>query len=173
MHRVGVLGMRDLNAGKKQESWYKRKTWYWLTFSILLEELAQFYKLKVETASGYVHQTPISEQPAGSPGPRTELAYYQRMNTLRSKRKNHTSSSILASAMSCSLPLPPATFWAESIWDLTACIEKSAVSTVWQRISENRYEITYVGAEVLKRETLDSVDAQLRVGLDNGETTGN
>lgn len=40
MHRVGVLGMRDLNAGKKQESWYKRKTWYWLTFSILLEELA-------------------------------------------------------------------------------------------------------------------------------------
>lgn len=29
-----------------------------------------------------------------------------------------------------------------------------------------------VGAEVLKRETLNSVDAQLGVGLDNGESTG-
>lgn len=31
---------------------------------------------------------------------------------------------------------------------------------------------TYVSAEVLKSETLDSVDAELGVGLDNGETTG-
>lgn len=29
-----------------------------------------------------------------------------------------------------------------------------------------------VGAEVLKRETLDGVDAQLRVGLDNGKSSG-
>jgi hypothetical protein len=32
--------------------------------------------------------------------------------------------------------------------------------------------MTYVGAKVLKGETLDSVDAELGVGLDNGETTG-
>lgn len=75
--------------------------------------------------------------------------------------------------MSCSLPLPPATLWAASIWDLTACIRKFAVSTVLQKINKTRYQKTYVDAEVLKRETLDSVDAQLRVGLDNGETTGN
>jgi hypothetical protein len=31
---------------------------------------------------------------------------------------------------------------------------------------------TYIGAEILKGETLDSVDAELGVGLDNGEATG-
>jgi len=31
---------------------------------------------------------------------------------------------------------------------------------------------TYVSAEVLERVSLGGVDAQLRVGLDNGETTG-
>lgn len=35
-----------------------------------------------------------------------------------------------------------------------------------------RRKITYIGAEVLKGETLDSVDAELGVGLDNGETAG-
>jgi hypothetical protein len=34
-------------------------------------------------------------------------------------------------------------------------------------------EETYLGAEVLKGETLDSVDAQLGVGLDNSETARN
>jgi hypothetical protein len=33
-------------------------------------------------------------------------------------------------------------------------------------------EETYVGAEFLEREALDGVDAELGVGLDNGETTG-
>lgn len=33
-------------------------------------------------------------------------------------------------------------------------------------------KITYIGAELLKREALDSVDAELGVGLDNGEATG-
>lgn len=32
--------------------------------------------------------------------------------------------------------------------------------------------MTYVGAEVIKGETLNSVDAELGVGLDNGEATG-
>lgn len=31
---------------------------------------------------------------------------------------------------------------------------------------------TYLTAELLERVTLDSVDAQLGVGLDDGETTG-
>lgn len=35
-----------------------------------------------------------------------------------------------------------------------------------------RGKITYIGAEVLKGETLDSVDAELGIGLDNGETAG-
>lgn len=80
-----------------------------------------------------------------------------------------TSSSILASAISCSLPLPLAIFWASAIWFLTACVENRSLV----RISEYRSTFgTYVGAEVLKRETLNSVDAQLGVGLDNGESTG-
>lgn len=33
--------------------------------------------------------------------------------------------------------------------------------------------ISYLGAEVLQGVTLDGVDAQLRVGLDNGETARN
>lgn len=32
--------------------------------------------------------------------------------------------------------------------------------------------MTYIGAEILKGETLDSVDAKLGVGLDDGEATG-
>ena len=34
-----------------------------------------------------------------------------------------TSSSILASAISCSLPLPLAIFWASAIWERTFCVE--------------------------------------------------
>ena len=40
--------------------------------------------------------------------------------------REHTSSSILASAMSCSLPLPPAIFCASAIWFLTASALKSS-----------------------------------------------
>lgn len=39
-------------------------------------------------------------------------------------------------------------------------------------LSQKKSDATYLGTEVLKGKTLDGVDAQLRVGLDNGEATG-
>lgn len=78
-----------------------------------------------------------------------------------------TSSSILASAISCSLPLPPAIFWASAIWLRMACTSRLEIIAL---VLLSRRQ-TYVGAELLQRVTLDGVDAQLRVGLDNGEAT--
>lgn len=71
--------------------------------------------------------------------------------------------------MSCSLPLPPAIFWASVIWERT--LWKCEESTLALLSTETEFEKTYVDAEVLKRVTLNSVDAQLGVGLNNGEST--
>ena len=40
------------------------------------------------------------------------------------------------------------------------------------RAVAEKSDATYLGTEVLEGKALDGVDAQLRVGLDNGETTG-
>ena len=65
--------------------------------------------------------------------------------------------------MSCSLPLPLAIFWASAIWFLTAC-SLSACARV------NPPNCTYFGAEVLERVSLNGVDAELGVGLDDSES---
>lgn len=61
-------------------------------------------------------QQPTSGLPAGSRGPVKMLS--QPIYPMHCTK--HTSSSILASAMSCSLPLPLAIFCASAIWFLTA-----------------------------------------------------
>lgn len=63
-------------------------------------------------------------QPGGTQGPVHGLAMTFLQNKKPSRaagcRANLTSSSIFASAMSCSLPLPLAIFCASDIWELTA-----------------------------------------------------
>ena len=83
---------------------------------------------------------------------------------LQAMTESRTSSSIFASAMSASLPLPLAIFWASAIWFLTACRASAKMfsyAMLW----------SYLSAEVLQSVSLYGVDAENRVGLDGSEST--
>lgn len=79
----------------------------------------------------------------------------------------HTSSSIFASAISCSLPLPPAIFCDSEIWFLTALydpLETVSMSCV--------VFVTYLSAKVFEGVALNSVDAEYRARLNSRKATG-
>lgn len=76
-----------------------------------------------------------------------------------------TSSSIVASVTSCSLPLPLAIFWASAICDRTAYV------SVLVEILTSVLSRTYFCAEVFKRVALDSIYAELRIWLHYRKTS--